>query len=347
MSKASELRRPLRSAPRLSHDDRLRELTRVPLASAGVPEVDLRAPLPPGRVVELATRFGPTRLHLRETSGRDDATETAVHLHGLAGSSANWRDLAEVLGVRARSFALDLPGFGLSEPPAGFDFSRAAHLHVVLRFLEELDAGPVHLLGNSFGGALAIEVAALRPDLVSTLTLISPALPDFRPDPRRLSDQRMAWALVPLVGRRFRRQVASTSAWERTQRMLRLCFAEPEAVPLHRVNEAAAELRRHADLPWSGSALDRTTAGLLRSWCVPRSRSLWSLLRQVRAPALVVWGLQDRVVSVRKARPAAETLDRGRLLLLQRTGHVAHMERPRVVAQATIAMLDAVRNSSW
>jgi pimeloyl-ACP methyl ester carboxylesterase len=49
----------------------------------------------------------------------------------------------------------------------------------------------VHLVGNSFGGAVALTVAARRPELVRTLTLVSPAMPDLRPDPRRVSDPRL------------------------------------------------------------------------------------------------------------------------------------------------------------
>lgn len=313
------------------------------MATEGVAAVDPQAGPAPGRDVELSTRFGPLRLHVRETPGPHDAAEIAVHLHGLAGSSSNWTDLAGMLGARVRSLALDLPGFGATEPPAGFDFSRQAHAHVVLRFLDELGAGPVHLLGNSFGGALAIEIAALRPDLVSTLTLISPAVPDFRPNPRRLSDQRIVWSLLPLVGPRLRRRLAAVGARERAERLIRLCFAEPEAVPPHRVNEAVEEFRERARLPWASTALDRTTGSLVRSWLVPRSRSLRLLLRQVRAPALVVWGAEDRVISARRAVPTAKALDRARLLVLPNTGHVAHMERPGAVARAVVAMLDAVR----
>ncbi|GAB3284784.1 alpha/beta fold hydrolase [Parasphingorhabdus pacifica] len=315
------------------------------MATDGVVDAAAWAGPPPGEYVELATTYGPLALHLRETPALERTDRTAVHLHGLAGSSTNWTDLARMLGLRTRSVALDLPGFGHTEPPVGFDCTRTANTHVVVRYLEELGGEPVHLFGNSFGGAVAIEVAAERPDLVATLTLISPALPDFRPDPRRLSDQRMLWALLPLVGPRVRRGLARVSAQERADRLIRLCFAEPAAVPPDRVRAAVEEIEIRADLPWAGPALERTTERLLRSWLVPPSQSIGRLLGRVRAPTLVVWGLQDKVVSVRRAVPAAEKLDRGRLLMLPRTGHVAHMERPRTVARAAVAMFDGVPDS--
>lgn len=325
-----------------------RQLTTIPMwPEAGVPAVDFAAKPPPGRFADLDTRFGPMRVRLRETPGPEPTAGTAVLLHGLAGSSSNWTDLAGLLSSRMRSIAVDLPGFGQSEPPEGFDFSREAHAHVVIRLIERLDTGPVQLFGNSFGGAVAIEVAALRPDLVSTLTLISPAMPDLRLDPRRLSDRRIALAWLPILGRRIRRQLASASPRERTERLMRLCFARPEAIPPHRVDEAVVEFLETVRLPWSAPALGRTTTELLRSWMVPPARSLWLLLSEVRVPGLVVWGSEDRLVSVRKAPRTARTLRRGRLLVLPRTGHVAQMERPRVLARAALAMFDEVRAGDW
>ena len=121
---------------------------------------------------------------------------TAVYVHGLSGSATNWTDLAGLLAPRAAGIAVDLPGFGLSRPPASRDYSPAGHADALLRFLAGRGR-PVHLLGNSLGGAVALQVAARRPDLVRTLTLVSPAMPDRRPDPRRLSDPRLALAMVP------------------------------------------------------------------------------------------------------------------------------------------------------
>ena len=71
-------------------------------------------------------------------------------------------------------------GFGLSPPPDDGDYSMPAHVRAVVRLIESEGRVPVHLFGNSLGGAVATVVAARRPELVRTLTLVSPALPDFR-----------------------------------------------------------------------------------------------------------------------------------------------------------------------
>ena len=60
-----------------------------------------------------------------------------------------------------------------------------------------------------------------------------------------------------------------------------------------------------------------------------------------------MWGSEDRVLGIRKAPRTARDLPRGRLLVLPRTGHVAQMERPRMLARAVLGMLDEVDAHRW
>ncbi|MBA8822984.1 pimeloyl-ACP methyl ester carboxylesterase [Saccharopolyspora lacisalsi] len=331
--------------PRLRPLRRRGVLPAAPLSESELPAVDTTVRPAEGRLLDIDTSLGREQLFVREKPGPDPLADTAVFLHGLAGSSSNWTDLGHLLGSRMRTVAVDLPGFGFTEPPEGFDYTHHAHAEIVIGLLEHLDAGELHLVGNSFGGAVAVEVAARRPDLVATLTLISPAVPDLRPSLRRISDGRLAVAYLPLIGARARRQLAATSARERVQRLIRLCFADPDSVPANRVEETVEEFVARDRLPWAVSALASTTHCLIRSWLL--DPSLWSTLRRVEAPTLVVWGERDRVMSVRKARRTARELPRGRLLVLSRTGHVAQMERPSILARAVLGMCAAVRAEAW
>ncbi|MEU4249193.1 alpha/beta fold hydrolase [Amycolatopsis sp. NPDC026612] len=320
-------------------------LTHVPFSSRALPSLDPVPPPWPAAFEEVGT----ARLHVRRTPGSDGVP--AVYVHGLGGSSTNWTDLAALLAPVAAGSAPDLPGFGSSEPEKGFDFSLQAYADVVARHIETGFPGaggaPVHLFGNSMGGAISLLVAAQRPELVKTLTLISPAVPDLRPDPRRLSDPRMAFAYLPLVGARVRAQLAALGPRERAAQVIKLCFADPSRFPESRLDELTEEHGARAGFAWAAPAMARSTFAIFRAWSTLGKASLWSVAPLVKAPTLVVWGREDRVISVKRAVRTARAIPRARLLVLPRTGHVAQMERPIVVAKAVLGMWEHVEAGSW
>ncbi|MET8852512.1 alpha/beta fold hydrolase [Amycolatopsis sp. NPDC004625] len=315
-------------------------LTHVPLSTRALPSLDPVPPPWPAAFEEVGT----ARLHVRRTPGPDGVP--AVYVHGLGGSSTNWTDLAALLAPVAGGTAIDLPGFGYSEPEEGFDFTLQAHADVVVRHVEAVGA-PVHLFGNSMGGAIALLVAAQRPELVKTLTLISPAVPDLRLDPRRLSDPRMALAYLPLVGARVRAQLAALGPRERAAQVIKLCFADPSRFPESRLDELTEEHGARAGFAWAAPAMARSTFAIFRAWSTLGKASLWAVAPLVKAPTLVVWGRQDRVISVKRAARTARAIPRARLLVLPRTGHVAQMERPVVVAKAVLGMWEHVEAGTW
>ena len=316
--------------------------TRVPLYSGLLPQLLPAQPPWPGEI----QRSGGVTLNIRHTPGPEQAG-FAVYLHGLGGSSTNFTDLAGLVGVRLPGMAIDLPGFGRSAPPGGFDYAPDSHAEVVATFLAGLGYGSVHLVGNSLGGVVALLIAARRPHLVRTLTLLAPAMPDLRMDPRRMSDPRVALTMLPLVGTWVRRILIEVPPEEQIERMLRLCFADPSVVASARRAEAVAECVERIALTWAVTALRQSTQQLARSWLTPSSRSLWWVAAQVQAPALVVWGAADKLVTVRKAPRTAAALPRGRLLVLPRTGHLPQMEQPTSVARAMLGMIDAVDRAVW
>jgi pimeloyl-ACP methyl ester carboxylesterase len=324
-------------------------LTRVPLSDAALPELaDLPWPWP-GRQLRLDTDTDTAlTVHVRDTPGPGPDAPRAVYLHGLGGSSTNWTELAGLLAGRTNGLAIDLPGFGLSPPHPGRDFRLATQADTIATILTSTGTNtPVHLFGNSMGGTIALLLAARRPDLVATLTLISPAMPDLRPAIDRMSDPRLALALLPLVGRSARRGLAALTPRERIEQLLRLCFADPTQVTPERLDLAVTEYAERMTVPWSTDVLGPAVGAILRDWLAPPARSLWAVAHQVSVPTLVIWGDQDRVISVRKAVRTTRALRRGRLLVLPRTGHAAQMERPTTVARAVLGMWQAVEQGDW
>jgi pimeloyl-ACP methyl ester carboxylesterase len=278
---------------------------------------------------------GAVLLNVRRAPATSDAAEPAVLVHGLGGSATNWTDLMGLLQDVLSSAAPDLPGFGWSPPPPYDDYSLTAHARVITDFIESdmkrNGHGPVHLLGNSLGGSIATLVAARRPDLVRTLTLVSPALPVLRP---RATNAHLPALAAPWIGQRLARRLGRYPVEARVNATLSLCFADPARVPRQRFEEAITEADRRARLGHESDAMLLSLRSLIAAYLHHGPVSLWEAAGQVRAPTLLVYGLKDKLVDPRTSARAARTYPDARLVLLPDCGHVAQMEHPDEVARA-------------
>ncbi|WP_329379523.1 alpha/beta hydrolase [Streptomyces sp. NBC_01351] len=255
----------------------------------------------------------------------------ALFVHGLGGSSQNWSALMEQLADTVDAEAVDLPGFGWSPPPADRDYSVTAFARAVIRHLDAAGRGPVHLFGNSLGGAVSTRVAAVRPDLVRTLTLVSPALPELRVQKSAVPTALLA---VPGVAALFSRLTRGLSAEQRTRGVTDLCYGDPSRVSPEGFCNAVAEMERRMDLPYFWDAMTRSSRGIVDAYTLGGQHGLWRQAQRVLAPTLLVYGGRDQLVSYRMARRAAASFRGSRLLTLPEAGHVAMMEYPEVVAAA-------------
>lgn len=251
-------------------------------------------------------------------------------LHGLGGSATNWTDLMAGL-PELDQHAIDLPGHGLSPAARSGRYDLDAHCGAVEAYLEHLGGGPVHLFGNSTGGAIATRIAATRPELVRTLTLVSPALPVYRI--QRGSDPRLGALLVPGLGGVLARRIDRISPDVRVRATLELCFGDLDNLPAQRLAEAVAEGRARAARPWATESLVGTLRGLVRSYFERGPTALWTQAASVRLPTLVIFGELDRLVPLSVGRRAARTFPQCRLVVLPGVGHVAQMEVPERVIE--------------
>ncbi len=299
----------------------------VVLSDRPLPESDgVRPVWPGGQVGDLFVRRGPR------------GSEPGLFVHGLGGSATNWTDLMGVLEGAVDSEAVDLPGFGRSAPPADGRYTVGTHARAVIGHVERSGRGPVHLFGNSLGGAVSTRVAADRPDLVRTLTLVSPALPNLRRT--KGSDPRLPLLLLPGLARLAERRLATRTPEQRARAVLELCYGDPSAVPRQRMAEAVEEMARRMALTHTQDAFTASLRGLIRTYLARGDRSPWAAAARVQAPTLLVWGDRDRLVDVAVAPRAAQTYPDVRLLVLPGVGHVAQMERPETVARAFLGMLE-------
>ncbi|MEU7555109.1 alpha/beta hydrolase [Streptomyces sp. NPDC044571] len=272
--------------------------------------------------LELAVRFRPPRR---------PGLPPALFVHGLGGSSTNWSDLMAQLEDEVDGEALDLPGFGWSPPPANRDYSLTAMARAVIRHLDAAGRGPVHLFGNSMGGAVVTRVAAVRPDLVRTLTLVSPALPELRVQRSAVPTALLA---VPGTAALLARLTRGLTAEQRTRGVTDLCYGDPSRVTPEGFRHAVEEMERRLALPYFWEAMTRSSRGIVDAYTLGGQHGLWRQAQRVLAPTLLIYGARDLLVSYRMARKAAAAFRGSRLLCLPEAGHVAMMEYPEVVATA-------------
>ena len=307
--------------------------------SALLPDGDAPAPWPARRVT-----IGGAMLHVRDTPATRPDAEPAVYVHGLGGSSQNFTDVAGLLADRFEAHAVDLPGFGYSDPSPRY--SIPAFAATLIGYLEHDGRGPVHLVGNSLGGSIAVRVAALRPDLIRTLTLISPAMPFL--DVRRTAQGPVLPLLaLPRADRLLAWAMARLTAEEMAEQVLAACFGDTSRVSAQRRAEAMEEIKLRYTVAHYPKAYLGTLRGLASSFVrayLPGANSQWRLAARIQVPTLVIGGLNDKLVDARVPAQVARTVADGRLLMLPGVGHVAQMEVPRLVARAVVGMLDDIHS---
>ena len=293
---------------------------------------------------EQSDRYGTSRtvdlggpVHYVDFGGPDGAP-TVVLVHGLGGSHLNWDLFAPRLTERARVLAVDLPGFGLSEP--GHRIATVQNNVTVLdRFVREVAGTPVLLVGNSMGGMISILQASRSPDTVTGLVLVDPAVPG----PRQKLDARVAanFALfaVPGVGERFlaarrRRRGARASVLD----TLSICGLGEEDLPPALLDRSIALIDQRQDVAGMDRAFLTAARSLLLLLVDPRM--LRRAMAGVRVPVLLVHGDQDRLVPVGAARMAAAQQPDWTYLELPGVGHVPQLQVPDQLAGALVTWLD-------
>ncbi|TCN34897.1 pimeloyl-ACP methyl ester carboxylesterase [Kribbella orskensis] len=269
-------------------------------------------------------------LLVRDVPGASKDLPPALFVHGLGGSSLNWTTIGLLLSDTVRGIAPDLPGFGRTPPLPGLG-GLTRQVDVLDELVDREIDEPVHLFGNSMGGAAAVAFAARRPDRVKSLTLISPALPHPRASAVSL------WFLAlatPRLGEVVLDRSRRLPFDRRLRVSLTMVYGDPAALAPETLEAHAAELRRRDAEAWYPQATVEGARSILRAYLTPPRRSLWAAAAKVRCPVLLVYGGRDRLVDARIRTKAQSTFPDARLLYLPNSGHVAQMEHPQEVEQA-------------
>jgi pimeloyl-ACP methyl ester carboxylesterase len=287
-------------------------------------------------------------VHYVDYGGPDDGPLLLL-VHGLGGSLLNWAAIAPTLSETCRVVAIDLVGFGRTQP-----LGRSPHIDtnrdLLARFVDEVIGHPVILVGNSMGGLLSLLLADLRPDLVSGLVLVDPAVPvgpTARPDPL-VTLMFGAYAVPALARVLMSRRRSLFSAESQAMAVLRLCCVDTRRVPGHVLRQHLELAREREDYPDVDAEL--IVAGRSLVLVLARRRWLDALMGRISKPVLLLHGAKDRLVPIAAARRVARANPTWRFEVAEDVGHVPQLEVPEwtidrildwLADEGTIAVLGA------
>lgn len=239
-----------------------------------------------------------------------------VFVHGLAGSWQNWLEQLPAFAAEHRVIALDLPGFGYSPMPRE-TISISGYARLLDGLLDALEIAAAAVIGNSMGGFTAAELAIAFPQRVERMVLVSPAGISTYAHPGATRALPVLRVLEALIAAQTAWIAANADTLARRPRLRDLTLNVVAAHPSRLPAPLAAEQLRGTGKPGFMQALE---ANLNYDF---RER-----LPEIACPTLVVWGAQDRLISVRDAAVYAELIPGSRKVLFEDTGHTAMLERP-------------------
>jgi pimeloyl-ACP methyl ester carboxylesterase len=237
-----------------------------------------------------------------------------VLLHGFGSSLLTWDAILGELADRYYLILPDLPGFGYSQrttQPVHTMRQRAAS---VIGLLDHLGVRRAHFVGNSLGGAVALQIAFSQPERVDRLVLVD-AVAGYRG-----MEGKAPWLLGRLLRHTPLGKIVLAATFYNppfVQRILASAYHDPARLTPERIAEYTAPLRVR------GSA-----ATMLAVAATRRDDDLPPGLWAIRVPTLIVWGQQDRWIKPRWAERLHADIPGSRLMYLDDCGHVPHEECP-------------------
>jgi 2-hydroxy-6-oxonona-2,4-dienedioate hydrolase len=250
-----------------------------------------------------------------------------ILLHGSGPGATGWSNFGgnvEQLAEHFRVLAVDMPGWGASDP---CPVERLDHVDTALQFMDALGLDKAAFIGNSMGGITAVRLAAEHPDRVSHLITMGAAL---NRGPRLFGA-----GDGPSEGLKILFEAYRTPTTETMMRLVEImCFDNKFATEelCRQRAEAASAQPEH---------LKHALAGLPRGWPAPKFASLDDIAR-ISAPSLLIHGRDDRVVHWEHTLHLVTHIPNSRMVLINRCGHWAMIER---AAEFNRLVIDFVCNN--
>ncbi|RZI85450.1 MAG: alpha/beta hydrolase [Rubrivivax sp.] len=260
---------------------------------------------PPSQFIDLMG----LRVHLRDEGPRDDP-QPIVLLHGTSASLHTWDGWVAQLKGQRRVIRLDLPGFGLTGPWPDHDYGLDHYVRFMTAVLDQLGVKHCVVVGNSFGGGLAWEMAVALPQRVDRLVLIDSAGYAYKPEsiPVGFRAAQMP-ALQPLVQRILPRSMVASS--------VRNVYADPAKVTPELVN-------RYYEL----TLREGNRLALHERFKQVRGGEHAARIAQVKQPTFILWGREDHLIPLALGERFHADIAGSQMAVLDGLGHVPHEEDP-------------------
>lgn len=254
------------------------------------------------------------RLHVRDSGPK--GAPAVILLHGFGSSLHTWEPWAQALSPRFRVIRVDLPGAGLTGADPANDYSDARAVRVLTTLMNRLNVSRASVIGNSIGGRIAWRLAAVHPERVEKLVLISPdgyASPGF------------AYGAPPEVPAALDLMRHVLPQW-----LLRMNLAPAYGDPSRLSDDTLA---RYHDLMRAPGVRAAMLARMGQTVLEPPEP--W--LRKIAAPTLLLWGEEDAMIPIANAQDYLSAVPDAVLVSLPGLGHVPFEEAP-AIALAPVAV---------
>jgi pimeloyl-ACP methyl ester carboxylesterase len=244
--------------------------------------------------------------------------EPLLLLHGFGGNKDIFIRVAGDLTPHYRVIIPDHIGFGESAHPPDADYAPPAQAERLRRFVHDLGVTSLHLGGNSMGGHIALTYAALHPEEVKSLWLLDPS---------------GVWSAPKGMAQRHIETTGQNPLLIETEddmaRLMQWVMGKPPFVPRPILNVLARQ--RIGNLALEERILRELTAD-----------SVEERVKGLATPALIVWGSEDRLLSVESAAILHRLLARSRVIVMPGTGHLPMFESPTQSARDYLAFQAAL-----
>lgn len=242
-----------------------------------------------------------------------NSNEVVVLLHGFSANKENWLRFSQNLAHDYQIYALDLLGHGQHPIDLELNYSIETQVAYLHNFIHNAIKQPVHLVGNSMGGAIASLYAATYPKDVKTLMLISPA--GIHDTPSDL-DTALESGTNPLIA----------SSTDQFFNVIDFVMEEKPYIP-EPILFVQAERSVHR------FELNQKIFSDIRQ---DLDKHLDQKFSSIQSPTLILWGKEDRVINVDNIHKYSELIANSQAIILEDIGHLAMIEAPELAAQAFI-----------